>query len=780
MLSCPRCSYLRTIRKLSRTPPGLGLQSSSSTLQAAAWIHLSARRPRLQAYNRESDIRLLPATRRRRFLNTEAAAAPQESPEAAPPALPPPSPAEVSLQDNDPSTPPAQESTSSSSSSPSSPFLNKELLPLCCPGCGAYAQTIDPNEPGYYSRTRKKTRKLLKQAKEALVSQKKQASSAEQEGDEKDEKDKEGEKGDTESNDGSLEAPDKEDGSGDTTSKERAAPKPAADVLLDDPDAATRFVEATTPPVQYCDRCHNLIHHNQGEPAPSPTVESIRALLEESPHKCNRVYHIVDAADFPMSVIPNIHKALDLQEQRSKNRRAKTEKYKGGKKMTTVSFVITRSDLLAATKEQVDSLMQRIRKMLLDVLGLKQEDVRLGNVHMISAHRGWWTKKVKEEIREHGGGIWVVGKANVGKSSFINSCFPKDSKNLEKVAELLQRRQDAESLEAAQAMDDSVLLNEDSLLPPAPREELYPTLPVVSSLPGTTVSPIRIPFGRGRGEMIDLPGLDRGTLQDFVKDEYKRDLIMTKRIKPERLTIKPGQSLLLGGGLIRITPVTEDVVVLAACFVPLETHVTKTQKAIEIQSLLRPYSTGACRGTTIVKDGVFGSDTISSAGIFELDTDVTHNHLPTLMKKRLEDQGIKPPPLPYKVFSRDLLIEGCGWIELTAQVRAKKLESSGSGSRSENGSDSNSGSGSGSDNESNSSGDSNSASTSSKSSSESKPPLPRVEVFSPHGQHIGSRPPMETWNFIHEKKLSDKRKGKVRPRRQNISQKKRASHGAKV
>lgn len=29
-------------------------------------------------------------------------------------------------------------------------------LPLCCPGCGAYTQTIDPNELGYYSENRRR------------------------------------------------------------------------------------------------------------------------------------------------------------------------------------------------------------------------------------------------------------------------------------------------------------------------------------------------------------------------------------------------------------------------------------------------------------------------------------------------------------------------------------------------------------------------------------------------------------------------------------------------
>lgn len=41
---------------------------------------------------------------------------------------------------------------------PTSISLHADILPISCPGCGAYAQTIDPNEPGYYSRTRKKAK----------------------------------------------------------------------------------------------------------------------------------------------------------------------------------------------------------------------------------------------------------------------------------------------------------------------------------------------------------------------------------------------------------------------------------------------------------------------------------------------------------------------------------------------------------------------------------------------------------------------------------------------
>lgn len=418
--------------------------------------------------------------------------------------------------------------------------------------------------------------------------------------------------------------------------------------------------------------------------------------------------------------------------------------------MTTINFVITRADLLAATKEQVDSLMKRIREIILKKMDMRREDVRLGNVHMISAHRGWWTAQVKEEIRQHGGGVWIVGKANVGKSSFIESCFPKDSKNLDKIAHLLDSRKEEDALKASMdhTPETTSYLDPDALLPPAPREELYPTLPVVSSLPGTTVGPIRIPFGRGHGEMVDLPGLDRGTLQDFMLDSHKADLIMTKRINPsEQLSIRSRQSLLIGGGLVRITPkdLPDDCTVLAACFVPLESHITRTEKAIEIQSGVRKYNTGGGdRGNSVINPEHLGEEatTIRSAGTFTLSTDVTLSHLPSMIKKKWDDHGIRPnlDTLPYRVYATDILIEGCGWIELTAQVRTRRT-------------------------------------------SQQQNDLPQIEVFTPLGRHIAARQPLETWNFIRDKRKAEKRKrftsGAHRPRRGNISHKKRTLHGGK-
>lgn len=54
-------------------------------------------------------------------------------------------------------------SSTSSEAQPSkdSSELLADALPLNCPGCGAYAQTIEPDQPGYYNTAKKHTRKVM-------------------------------------------------------------------------------------------------------------------------------------------------------------------------------------------------------------------------------------------------------------------------------------------------------------------------------------------------------------------------------------------------------------------------------------------------------------------------------------------------------------------------------------------------------------------------------------------------------------------------------------------
>ncbi|KAI4125454.1 MAG: hypothetical protein LQ338_004236 [Usnochroma carphineum] len=407
--------------------------------------------------------------------------------------------------------------------------------------------------------------------------------------------------------------------------------------------------------------------------------------------------------------------------QRPQNRRAKAPAFSHGRG-AEMSFIITRSDLLAPQKEQVDSLMSYLQQVLRDALGSSGRAVRLGNVRCVSAKRGWWTKQVKDDIWKRGGGGWMVGKVNVGKSNLFECIFPKGGRDRVLAGSEGTPNQQPHHVmgsSRSQAMAgageslkpvDHLTVAEDSLLPPAQPETKFPIMPTVSHLPGTTASPIRIPFGNGKGELIDLPGLARGSLEDHVVESHRFDLVMRQRVKPEQYVIKRGQSLLIAG-LIRITPTTPDVTILAYPFVPLSAHVTATDKAIGIHTQTQT------RGVpTIAKPEV--GQKMGLAGSFELRWDTTKQRAGPLTSS--STVGLNTQVLPFMIFSTDILIEGCGWVELVAQVRKRDIEATEAGQG-----------------------------------------YPAVEIWSPNGDYVAARRPMNGW-LLGKPKVSD---GRTRQRR---------------
>ncbi|KAL6717463.1 hypothetical protein ACLMJK_005378 [Lecanora helva] len=582
-------------------------------------------------------------------------------------------------------------------------------LPGACPGCGAFTQHVSPNEPGYYGTNRKSVKTFI-------AGQELERGSG------------------TESLtfDSVLNSADK-------SILSQLGLEGAARGEADKNEASGPSKDPITP---VCNRCHDLTHHHAGASVIHPTVESIQKIISESPYKYNHIYHVLDAADFPLSLIPSLQQHLSLAPQRSQNRRAKTSHYKHGRK-AELSFIITRSDLLAPTKEQVDKLMPYLVELLRTALGDSEKNFRLGNVRCVSSRRYWWTKEVKEEIWNRGGGGWLVGKVNVGKSNLLENVYPKgrnketDFGTLRKSAQQGQRQdrtQDSQSQSPDDKLASQELLAEerihplrDSLLPPSPPETQYPVLPLVSSLPGTTAAPIRIPFGGGKGELIDLPGLSRGALEDFVLDNRKADLVMRHRVTPKQFVILPGQSLLIGG-IVRIASKTPDVTLLAYPFVPLKSHVTNNWKAIGIQN--QQYNSNV---DSLAKPGV--GSRMKGAGIYSLKWDVTEQRASPLIRRALTDPSSEI--LPFEILSADVLIEGCGWIEIVTQVRKRDMEV------------------------------------------ERRPgdlfddrPYPRIGVWSPDGKYIGIRQPMGAWvrgGFM----ARSLKKKPARPRRSKRGEKKR-------
>lgn len=547
------------------------------------------------------------------------------------------------------------------------------------------------------------------------------------------------------------------------------------------------------PPV--CDRCHGLMHYSTtGDTAKMtmfhPTVESLRETIEESPHKYNHIYHVIDAADFPMSLIPRLNVLLGDIPLRSRNRRSRLSKFYKDRK-TEMSFIITRSDLLAPTKEMVDALMPYLREVLRDTLGRLGGRVRLGNLNCVSAKRGWWTTTIKEDIWNRGGAGWMVGKVNVGKSQLFEAVYPKGRMTEGKHADRASVSTYPRNAVGAESMADAGAEREEAwedldvgdLLPPPQPAQNYPEMPVVSSLPGTTASPIRVPFGNGKGELIDLPGLARSDLELFVKEEHRQSLIMKKRIVPEQISVRSGKSLILGGGLIRITPRTPDMIFLMYNFTPIDEHLTMTEKAIGFQDQTRE-SVGL-ENITLPGAG----DKMKHAGTFKLCYDVTKKRAGPLTRKNAV--GLDVERLPFRVISVDILIEGVGYVEVVAQVRARDFDRWSSMQREADRRIDDGEERPGREDRAAASDDPFDELINKRKDSmgamaaparapppRPEPDWPAVDVFSPEGRFVGSRMPINGWLSNKPRVLPEHKKS--RPRRSMKGQKKMAKQESRA
>ena len=536
-------------------------------------------------------------------------------------------------------------------------------LPVLCHGCGAFAQTQNPFVAGYFNLQRKAVRAYMEQpsVKRTLRKSKSQVDEA-------------------------LKAVDTEALSklgidiSEIIGMNRAAnPNSVENTTLEKPPTPP------TPPI--CDRCHRLLYDSRGTPIFHPDVEALAETIWESPFAKNHVYHVVDAADFPMSVLPRMRALQSVMPLRGRNRRSMKYRWSRGKQID-LNFIINRVDLLAPTQDQVYRLMPYLRETLRGALGRSAKEARLGNVRPVSAKQGWWTRELKEEIWKQGGANWLVGKVNVGKSLLFEAVFPKGERtdagrpgqqpgiqvHAYPRGEAGQNNNASEGKDL-QALKDNLLeekagiqeaVAESSFLPPPMPEQIYPPMPLVSALPGTTAQPIRRPFGKARGEVVDLPGLPRSDLDLYVERRYHSQLVLHKRVKPQgTTTVKPGQSFILGG-IIRITPREDGPIMLMVNFTPMEEHVTSNRKTEAIMS-------GEAENPMLEHIGnQRARECIQHAGTFELNTNITKSRAGPLTRKDVA--GLKPDSLPFVVLGTDILIEGVGWVEVTAQARRKDIE----------------------------------------------------------------------------------------------------------
>ncbi|RLN94549.1 hypothetical protein BBJ28_00002534 [Nothophytophthora sp. Chile5] len=355
-----------------------------------------------------------------------------------------------------------------------------------------------------------------------------------------------------------------------------------------------------------CERCFQMTQYGKISDAKMPYQEYEKRVMELR-SKDMLMIQLVDILDISGSLLPKARHVF-------------------GKK--PVMLVVNKGDLVP-TKSGIRRLMRRI-KAEAKYAGIDN----LIAIYLISAMKSIGMKEIVEDVRKHrkGRDICVVGAANVGKSTFLNSflSFLVDRKwqhnhrkymNLDEVSvEELQSDETATLLnidddlltETKGQQDEEQATSEGGSRVATPHGELYvapgedPEMVETSAeeeremttspLPGTTLAVQYLPV-MVRNEVfniLDTPGLITDTKRQQLVEVLAQDgaarlknVFPTKQLPVTTYRLQPGRSLFLGA-LARFDYDTlgnakdkEKDMLLLSWYGVLPGHLTKTERAEE-------------------------------------------------------------------------------------------------------------------------------------------------------------------------------------------------------
>lgn len=225
-----------------------------------------------------------------------------------------------------------------------------------------------------------------------------------------------------------------------------------------------------------CQRCFKLTHYGEFIRTPLLNSEFLKIIKGSNNEKCLIVY-VIDIFNFSGSIIDNLSTIL----------------------VNPILVVVNKMDLLPKSLKE-EKIYQFVKKQL------ELHNINFVSMELVSSRTGHNFDGLMDKIIKYSDkkNVYVVGNANVGKSSVINGIlkrYSNDTKHL-----------------------------------------------ITSSVfPGTTLKLIQIPFDDDCF-LFDTPGiLDNHSILNYVDEKNLKYVLPKKEIKPISIPITKGNSLFFGG-----------------------------------------------------------------------------------------------------------------------------------------------------------------------------------------------------------------------------------------